>query len=67
MPLSAAELRPRGVPPSLTTGAAVAHCLWGPGTLLARDEHELVVAFESVGYRHLASAALSNGLLRFVS
>jgi ATP-dependent DNA helicase RecQ len=51
----------------LTTGAAVAHCLWGPGTLLARDEHELVVAFESVGYRHLASAALSNGLLRFVS
>jgi ATP-dependent DNA helicase RecQ len=35
--------------------------------LLARDEHELVVAFESVGYRHLTPAALSNGLLRFVN
>jgi ATP-dependent DNA helicase RecQ len=48
-------------------GAAVYHCVWGPGTLLARDEHELVVAFESVGYRHLTSAALTNGLLRLAS
>jgi ATP-dependent DNA helicase RecQ len=47
-------------------GAAVTHCLWGPGTLLARDDHELVVAFESVGYRHLTPTALTNGLLRFI-
>jgi hypothetical protein len=28
-----------------------------------RDEHELTVAFDSVGYRHLTAAALTNGLL----
>jgi ATP-dependent DNA helicase RecQ len=44
-------------------GASVTHRLWGPGILLSRDEHELVVAFESVGYRHLTPAALTNGLL----
>jgi ATP-dependent DNA helicase RecQ len=41
----------------------VRHRLWGPGTLLRRDDHELVVAFDSVGYRHLTAAALTNGLL----
>jgi ATP-dependent DNA helicase RecQ len=41
----------------------VTHRLWGPGTLLSRDEHELVVAFDSVGYRHLTAASLTNGLL----
>jgi ATP-dependent DNA helicase RecQ len=41
----------------------VTHRLWGPGTLLSRDDHELVVAFDSVGYRHLTAAALTNGLL----
>jgi ATP-dependent DNA helicase RecQ len=41
----------------------VMHRLWGSGVLLSQDEHELVVAFDSVGYRHLTAAALTNGLL----
>jgi ATP-dependent DNA helicase RecQ len=48
---------------SLPQGVPVRHRLWGPGVLLSRDEHELVVAFDSVGYRHLTAAALTNGLL----
>ncbi|MEV4350565.1 hypothetical protein AB0J83_39415, partial [Actinoplanes sp. NPDC049596] len=44
-------------------GQRVRHRLWGPGTLLNRDDHELVIAFDSVGYRHLTAAALTNGLL----
>ena len=44
-------------------GVIVIHRLWGPGTLLSQDDHELVVAFDSVGYRHLTPAALTNGLL----
>ncbi|MCW2550007.1 MAG: RecQ family ATP-dependent helicase, partial [Mycobacterium sp.] len=47
----------------VTVGAAVSHRLWGIGTVLSEDEHELVVSFESVGYRHLTRAALANGLL----
>jgi ATP-dependent DNA helicase RecQ len=45
-------------------GHRVTHRLWGPGTLLSRDDHELVVVFDSVGYRHLTAASLTNGLLR---
>jgi ATP-dependent DNA helicase RecQ len=45
------------------TGTRVRHRLWGPGTLLSRDDHELVVAFDAVGYRHLTAASLTNGLL----
>jgi ATP-dependent DNA helicase RecQ len=45
-------------------GQRVTHRLWGPGTLLSRDDHELVVVFDSVGYRHLTAASLTNGLLR---
>jgi ATP-dependent DNA helicase RecQ len=41
----------------------VIHRLWGPGTILSQDDHELVIAFDSVGYRHLTAAALTNGLL----
>jgi ATP-dependent DNA helicase RecQ len=48
-------------PPS--SGLRVRHRLWGPGTLLSRDDHELVIAFDSVGYRHLTAASLTNGLL----
>jgi ATP-dependent DNA helicase RecQ len=44
-------------------GVHVHHRLWGAGVLLSRDDHELVVAFDSVGYRHLTAAALTNGLL----
>jgi ATP-dependent DNA helicase RecQ len=50
-----------------SSGTPVVHRLWGPGTLLTRDEHELVVSFESVGYRHLTPAALTNGLLRIAA
>jgi ATP-dependent DNA helicase RecQ len=53
----------RTVHTSLPAGVPVRHRLWGPGVLLSRDEHELVVAFNSVGYRHLTAAALTNGLL----
>jgi ATP-dependent DNA helicase RecQ len=45
-------------------GELVVHKLWGAGTVLTVDEHELVVAFESVGYRHLTPAVLANGLVR---
>ncbi|GIF62306.1 ATP-dependent DNA helicase RecQ [Asanoa ishikariensis] len=41
----------------------VRHKLWGEGTLLSRDEHELTVAFDTVGYRHLTPAVLENGIL----
>jgi ATP-dependent DNA helicase RecQ len=55
---AASDLSRRG-----SAGTAVTHRLWGAGILLSRDEHELVVSFESVGYRHLTLAALTNGLL----
>ena len=45
------------------SGQRVRHRLWGPGTLLSRDDHELVIAFDSVGYRHLTAASLANGLV----
>ncbi|MFG1931960.1 RecQ family ATP-dependent DNA helicase [Mycobacterium sp. NPDC048908] len=44
-------------------GLRVRHKLWGQGTLLSRDSHELVIAFDSVGYRHLTATSLTNGLL----
>jgi ATP-dependent DNA helicase RecQ len=44
-------------------GTAVRHTLWGPGTVLSADPHELVVVFESVGYKHLTPAALGSVLL----
>ena len=50
-------------PAALVVGAVVTHRLWGNGTVLSEDDHELVVSFESVGYRHLTRAALTNGLL----
>jgi len=59
---SATSSEPRS-PSSLPDGQRVRHRLWGPGVLLARDDHELIVAFDSVGYRHLTAAALTNGLL----
>ena len=47
-----------------TEGAIpVHHRLWGPGLLLSRDDHELTVAFDSVGYRHLTPTALEHGIL----
>jgi ATP-dependent DNA helicase RecQ len=52
--------RPRALP---AVGAAVMHSLWGHGTVMSADQHELVVAFESVGYRHLTTAVLDSGLV----
>jgi ATP-dependent DNA helicase RecQ len=45
------------------SGRRVRHRLWGEGTLLHQDEHELIVVFDAVGYRTLTAAALANGLL----
>jgi ATP-dependent DNA helicase RecQ len=44
-------------------GQPVRHRLWGLGTLLSRDDHELLVYFEGAGYRHLTPAALESGIL----
>ena len=60
---AARRAAPAGSPAPIAIGAAVTHRLWGDGTVLSADDHELVVAFESVGYRHLTRATLSNGLL----
>jgi ATP-dependent DNA helicase RecQ len=51
---------PRVLP---AVGAAVQHRLWGHGTVMSADQHEIVVAFESVGYRHLTTAVLDTGLV----
>ncbi len=51
--------------PATGDGTRVTHKYWGSGLLLARDEHELSVLFDSVGYRHLTPAVLTNGLLTF--
>jgi ATP-dependent DNA helicase RecQ len=44
-------------------GRRVRHRLWGEGTLLHQDDHELIVVFDEAGYRTLTPAALSNGVL----
>jgi ATP-dependent DNA helicase RecQ len=44
-------------------GRRVRHRLWGDGTLLHQDDHELIVIFDAVGYRTLTPAVLANGLL----
>ncbi|WP_167529507.1 RecQ family ATP-dependent DNA helicase [Streptomyces spinoverrucosus] len=50
--------------PSFTGGTPVRHGLWGEGLLLSRDDHELLVYFDSVGYKHLTATALTSGILR---
>ena len=55
--------RTPSAPIPVEVGAAMTHRLWGKGTVLSQDDHELVISFESVGYRHLTRAALANGLL----
>jgi len=49
--------------PATGEGVRVEHKYWGSGLLLTRDDHELTVLFDSVGYRHLTPAVLTNGLL----
>ena len=50
--------------PSSMGGTPVQHRLWGDGQLLSRDDHELLVYFDSVGYKHLTASTLSSGILR---
>jgi ATP-dependent DNA helicase RecQ len=50
---------------SVTGGAPVRHRLWGEGQLLSRDDHELLVYFDSVGYKHLTASTLNSGILHF--
>jgi ATP-dependent DNA helicase RecQ len=55
---------PPPVPPVRSLqGTPVHHRLWGAGTLLSRDDHELVVVFDRVGYRHLTPRSLRDGVL----
>jgi ATP-dependent DNA helicase RecQ len=49
--------------PTFTGGTPVRHRLWGEGQLLSRDDHELLVYFDAVGYKHLTASALSSGIL----
>lgn len=55
--------RALGSAPQVTPGARVVHRLWGSGVVLAADPHELLVVFDTVGYRHLTPAVLTSGLL----
>jgi ATP-dependent DNA helicase RecQ len=48
---------------SVTGGIPVRHRLWGEGQMLSRDDHELLVYFDSVGYKHLTASTLSSGIL----
>jgi ATP-dependent DNA helicase RecQ len=49
--------------PTISAGVPVRHRLWGAGRLLSRDDHELLVYFDSVGYKHLTASALTSGIL----
>ncbi|QRP47799.1 ATP-dependent DNA helicase RecQ [Amycolatopsis sp. FDAARGOS 1241] len=50
--------------PTVTGGTPVHHRLWGDGRMLSHDDHELLVYFESVGYKHLTASSLSSGILQ---
>ena len=52
-----------GIRPSIIGETPVRHRLWGEGQLLSRDDHELLVYFDSVGYKHLTASTLSSGIL----
>ncbi|MER7742545.1 RecQ family ATP-dependent DNA helicase [Streptomyces sp. NPDC096538] len=43
---------------------AVRHRLWGEGRLLSGDDHEVLVYFTSVGYKHLTASTLTSGILQ---
>ncbi|MGW0877106.1 RecQ family ATP-dependent DNA helicase [Streptomyces sp. NPDC002755] len=56
---------PSARPPAVIgSGVPVQHRLWGKGHLLSEDEHELLVYFGSVGYKHLTASSLSSGILQ---
>jgi ATP-dependent DNA helicase RecQ len=60
------ERMPTRRPVVLDGGTPVLHRLWGEGHLLSRDEHELLVYFSSVGYKHLTPSTLASGILQQV-
>jgi ATP-dependent DNA helicase RecQ len=45
---------------------AVRHRLWGEGQILSADDHEILVYFTSVGYKHLTASTLTSGILERV-
>ncbi len=49
--------------PTVDGGVPVRHRLWGEGQLLSQDDHELLVYFTSVGYKHLTASTLTSGIL----
>jgi ATP-dependent DNA helicase RecQ len=49
--------------PTIIGGVPVRHRLWGEGRMLSRDDHELLVYFTSVGYKHLTASTLASGIL----
>jgi ATP-dependent DNA helicase RecQ len=49
--------------PTIGGGVPVRHRLWGDGQLLSQDDHELLVYFTSVGYKHLTASTLTSGIL----
>ncbi len=51
--------------PEVGDGTPVRHRLWGAGRLLGRDDHELLVYFDSVGYKHLTASTLTSGILAY--
>ncbi len=53
-----------GVAGDVTVGSRVTHTTWGDGVVLSVDAHELVVVFDTAGYRHLTPAVITRGLLR---
>ncbi|HVV20399.1 MAG TPA: helicase-related protein, partial [Pseudonocardiaceae bacterium] len=51
--------------PAVTGGVPVRHRLWGEGQLLSQDDHELLVYFAGVGYKHLTASTLKSGILHY--
>ena len=49
--------------PTVIGDTPVRHRLWGEGRMLSRDDHELLVYFSSVGYKHLTASTLVSGIL----
>jgi ATP-dependent DNA helicase RecQ len=60
----APERTPTRRPVVIDGGTPVQHRLWGEGHLLSQDDHELLVYFASVGYKHLTPSTLVSGILQ---
>jgi ATP-dependent DNA helicase RecQ len=49
--------------PTINGDTPVRHRLWGEGRMMSQDDHELLVYFTSVGYKHLTASTLVSGIL----